>query len=313
MSNTYRLQNNNNCIGQKHTEKSLNGNSWSLVVDYSKQKKNLFVCRLLPSKCCCRCCCCSNYHSITQNKLRISTIRFRFRFTFEIDTRFYFYPTASFSRSFTVRCQLNDRPTNRMNGMNQNGGGYFCFHLFKNDLIILRVFWFGEKKKKLKKLHFSIEGSTLSPLHPFSSTLMVDSLNSFVFAEVFFLSLQREKCRFSRDSQNTHTHIRTRTSTEKKKFELEWHSVVDLTLCDRTKRMNNKRTVLLLLLSFALLIRLLSFSLVVCSKQKELQKITRLKEENISNMFFFCFSFHFIRWHLKIQHHTDERRRAEEK
>lgn len=53
MSNTYRLQNNNNCIGQKHTEKSLNGNSWSLVVDYSKQKKlvrlpSLAVKMLLP-------------------------------------------------------------------------------------------------------------------------------------------------------------------------------------------------------------------------------------------------------------------------
>lgn len=89
-------------------------NRWMEILDRLlltiQNKKNSFVCRLLPSKCCCRCCC-SNNHSITQNKLRISTIRFRFRFTFEIDTRFYFYPTASFSRSLTVRCQLNDRPT----------------------------------------------------------------------------------------------------------------------------------------------------------------------------------------------------------
>lgn len=108
----------------------------------------------------------------------------------------------------------------------------------------------------------------------------------------FFFSLCSEKNAVFLVIHKIHTLTYAHARAQKKKFELEWHSVVDLTLCDRTKRMNNKRTVLLLLLSFALLIRLLSFSLVVCSEQKELQKITRLKEENISNMFFFV--FHFI-------------------
>lgn len=89
---------------------------------------------------------------------------------------------------------------------------HFGFHLFKNDLIILRVFWFGEEEKiTLKKLHFSIWRFDLVPSPPFQFHVDGRFHSMFVLSwEAFLLCREKNVVFLVIHKIHTYAHARAR-------------------------------------------------------------------------------------------------------